>query len=95
MAWKKVDNETPIWQPKTKGDSLEGEVLDAFDGRFKRQLTLDVDNREIVTPPHANLQRQIANVVKGQRIKIVFLGEEPTSIKGQNPMKLYEVFIDE
>ena len=83
----------PIWLPENTGDKLEGEVLDLDStGAYGLQATIKTEKGELTTPAHKWLQNCLRRVKTGERIEIIFTGEEPPKVKGQSPTKKYDVF---
>ena len=83
-----------MWLPEKEGDELGGTITDVADGTYGRQYEVKKDNGDVVrTPSHKVLQNRMSKAEIGNRVKVVFKGEEPPSVKGQNPTKIYEVFL--
>ena len=90
--YEKIDTGN-MWQPEQKEDSLIGEITEITDGNYGLQYTIrKADNEIIRTPSHKVLQNRMAGMKKGDKIKIVFIGEEAPKVRGQNPLKMYDVF---
>ena len=85
-----------MWRPTVKADEIEGNVTEIKAGEFGNQYCVD-DSRagKIWTPSHKMLQSRLANVKKGVYVKIVFEGTELPKVKGQNPMAVYKVFVED
>ena len=51
----------------------------------------------LTTPSHKGLQgKMLSQGIKvGQYVQIVFQGENPPSVKGQNPTKKYDLYVEE
>lgn len=82
-----------FWKPEKEGDELKGIVVDSFDGSYGKQFVVeDEDKNKHVTPSHAVLQNRMVGVEKGSQVVIRYDGEEAGK-KGQNPTKLYRVFV--
>lgn len=92
--WKKQDS-GEIWLPEKKEEEIIGAVKDILlEGQYGIQLMIEKeDGVMIMTPSHKVLQNRIRQVKKGQDIKIVYIGEELPKVKGQNPTKMYDVYI--
>jgi hypothetical protein len=90
--WEKQES-TGIWIPTEEGDTVEGTVLDIVEGSYGLQYVINADDKEIRTPSHKVLQNRMAKVKKGDTVRIVYDGEEPPSVKGQNATKIYSVFV--
>jgi len=84
------------WSPVDADEELEGSVVDVVEGDYGKQYTiLKGDGTTLITPSHAYLQNRMKHAKLGAKVKIVYKGEEPPSVKGRNPTKIYKVFIDE
>jgi hypothetical protein len=89
--WEKIDTE--IWLPEEAGDEVVGEIVKVETGLYGQSYTLKpVKGKEVRLPSHKVLQGRLAGCAKGDFVKIVFKGEEAPKVKGQNPMKMYDVF---
>lgn len=95
MAYKEQTQE--MWLPKNINDKLEGKIIEInTEGMYGNQYHIEQDDGSvIVTPSHKVLQNRIINCSKGDKVKIVFEGEEAPKVKGQNPTKMYKVYKDE
>ena len=91
--WKEVESQG-IWKGKDDGDVLEGEIVEInTEGNFGTQYTIKKsDGTTISTPSHRVLQNRLNTLKKGQFVRIVYEGEEPPRLKGNNPTKLYRVY---
>ena len=95
VEWKKRDVKAPgnVWLPKVKGEELAGEITKVADGKFGPQWTImKEDESEVLTPSHKVLQNRMEGLAVGEVVKIVYLGQEPPAVRGQNPMQMYEVY---
>lgn len=91
--WEKQES-TGMWIPTEEGQELVGEVVEILtEGSYGPQWVIKTDEEETRTPSHKVLQNRMAKAKKGDTVKIVYKGEEPPNVKGQNPTKIYEVFI--
>lgn len=92
--WEKQEGAN-IWLPEEKGDELRGEVVKVnLEGTYGPQWTIrQEDDEEIRTPSHKVLQNRMSSVKVGSTVKIVYLDELPPKVRGQNPTKMYEVFV--
>jgi hypothetical protein len=97
MVERKVEPESNFWKPEKEGEELKGNIKEFIeDGDYGLQaVILTEDNKEITTPSHKMLQSRLKQLKEGDVIRIVMTGEEPPSVKGRNPTKLYDVFVDE
>lgn len=83
-----------IWLPQSKSDTLVGEIkaID-IDAQFGIQaLIRQVNGTEILTPSHRWLQNCLKRCKVGEKIKIVYEGDEAPKVKGQSPTKTYSVY---
>lgn len=93
--FEKVENSTAFWKPETVGDTVEGEVVKiGNDDEFGLQVSIKIDDVETMLPSHKVLQNRLCKFKVGDYIKVQFTGEELPKVKGQNPMKLYDVWVD-
>ena len=92
MEWEKQIG-AAIWLPEKEQDELQGEVIEVLEGMYGNQYLIKAADGEIKTPSHKVLQYRLAKAKIGDKVKIVYVGEEPPAIKGQNPTKMYDVFI--
>ena len=95
MGYEKI--ETEMWLPTEAGQELEGTVESInAEGLYGNQYHVKkTDGKTTVTPSHKVLQNRMVSVKVGDKIKVVYNGEEPPKIKGQNPTKMYDVYKDE
>ncbi len=94
--WKKQEG-AGIWLPQKEDEQLQGEVTHVNrEGLYGTQYTVKKkDGDEVLTPSHKVLQNRMQKADVGTKIKIVYKGNEPPKIRGQNPTEMYEVFFDE
>jgi len=84
-----------FWNPEQEGETVEGVVEEIIDGDYGKQYTIKKDDGEqITTSSHAYLQNRMKKVKVGDKVKMVYEGEEAPTVKGRNPTKKYKVFID-
>jgi len=82
-----------MWLPEQAGDELVGTVTDVTEGLYGKQHTIKKDDGTLIkTPSHKVLQNRLVECVAGDVVKIVFSGEQPPAVRGNNPTKIYEVF---
>ena len=94
MTYKEI--KTAFWLPEKKGDEIVGKVIDVLEGNFGKQYLIKTDDGSMITTPsHAVLQAKMISVKEGTKVKIIFDGEVPATKKGNNPTKIYIVFVDE
>lgn len=96
MTWKKQEG-MGFWSPEKEGDELVGEVTSVdTEGEYgTRYMIRNEDGDEVITPSHKVLQNRMLKAKKGDKVKIVYKGTEPPSVKGYSPTQIYEVFIDQ
>ena len=92
MAYKKV--ESKMWTPEKENEELEGEVVNIINGAYGTQYTIRTKEGMVSTPSHKVLQDRMLEVQKGDKVKLVYLGEQASTIEGRNATRLYDVFID-
>lgn len=92
--WEKQEG-AGIWLPSEENEELVGEIVNInTEGAYGSQYSIKKDDgEEILTPSHKVLQNRLIKAKTGDKVKLVYKGEEPPSIKGNNPTKIYEVFI--
>lgn len=99
MVWKEqTSGDNTIWLPSKIGDELVGECVDVKEaGKYGRQLVIKDERigKSMTTPSHKVLQARLANIVKGDLVKIIYDGEQPPRVRGENPIKMYRVFKEE
>lgn len=90
--WEKQES-AGMWMPEKEMEELVGEVADIQEGGYGLQYSIKKeDGNTILTPSHKVLQSRMLKVRVGDIVKIVYKGEEPPSVKGRNPTKMYEVY---
>jgi len=83
-----------IWLPEVAGETLKGLVKDIIEGSYGKTYLIETDDGAIVrTPSHKVLQSRLADVEIGDEVGIIYKGQEPPSVKGQNPTRIYQVFV--
>jgi len=94
MQWEKQEG-LPLWLPQKEDDEIVGEITSInTDGIYGVDYTIKKDDgEEMRLPSHKVLQNRMIKAKTGSKVKIVFTGEEPPKVKGQNPLKMYDVFI--
>lgn len=91
--WEKQEGAN-IWLPTEEDDKIEGEVVEIVEGTYGNQYVIkEEDGDQVRTPSHKVLQTRMIKAKVGDVVRIVYKGEEPPSVKGQNPTRMYEVFI--
>lgn len=93
--WEKQSNGT-FWPSKeTKvGEQIEGKCVSIDNGKYGLNYSIELaDKSLVITKAGKALLPRMTKVQVGTMVKIVFLGEEPPKIRGQNPMQTFDVFI--
>lgn len=91
--WSKQDASNR-WMPEQEDETLIGTVMSIDeDGKYGRVYEIKKSGTEdlILTPSHKVLQNRMVNILAGDKVRITFKGEEPPTLKGNNPTKMYEV----
>lgn len=92
--FEKVESTSSFWKPDEIGQTIEGEVILVDTDDFGLVVKIKCDKDEITLPSHKVLQNRLREVKVTDFIKVQYTGEELPKIKGQNPLKLYDVWID-
>ena len=94
MAYEKQESEMGFWNPKV-GEEIEGEVVFIEIGQYGKQITIKKSDGSLQkTPSHKVLQAKMNKIVVGDKVKLHYVKDELPRLKGQNPTKLYDVYID-
>lgn len=94
MVWEQQQSEMGFWNPQM-GNEIVGEVTEITIGQYGKQITLKkADGSLIKTPSHKVLQAKLSRITVGDKVKIVYVKDELPKTRGQNPTKIYDVFID-
>ena len=91
MEWEELPGTSAIWHPEKKGDAIEGTVIKIEETQYGKQITLEKDNVQFITPSHKVLQSRLSNVKVEDYIKIVFEGQELPTTKGKQGTMIYKV----
>ena len=97
MAWEKQELGN-FWKPEAIGEEQIG-VIDSIgedDEKYGKKYTIKQDDTGdlVVLPSHKVLQNRLVNAKVGDKVKVTYTGEELPKIKGNNPTKMYEVYLD-
>ena len=94
--WEKQESKGGIWMPEKEGEELIGLVQEITAGDYGKQYLIHRDGTEetVKTPSHKVLQAMMTKVAVGDKVKIVFVRQDPPSIKGQQGPKIYEVYVE-
>jgi hypothetical protein len=90
--WTEVGNTQGLWLPVTKGEVLEGVVIEVKEGLYGLQIAIENKEGVHTTPSHKALVGRLKAFLVGDSIKIEFLGCELPKVKGQQGTRLYAVF---
>jgi len=94
MVYVKQESELGFWTPNI-GEVLEGEVTEITTGMYGKQLLIKtLENNTMKTPSHKVLQAKLNKVVVGDKVRIVYVKDDLPTLKGNNPTKIYDVFVD-
>jgi len=94
MTWEKQEGNMDFWNP-TEGEELIGEVMELIQGNYGLQIAVKkADGSVVTTPSHKVLQAKLNKIEKGNKVKIVYVKQDLPKVKGQNGVKLYEVYVD-
>ena len=95
MVFEKQENNLNIWLPEEANAELIGEVTSIKQGEYGNSYAILKEDAETIdTPAHKVLQNRMSNVKVGDIVKLVYTGSELPKVKGNNPTKMYDVFID-
>lgn len=95
VKWRKIEGtKYEFWKPVI-GDEIEGNVIDIKEGSFGKQHVLESKGHEqdVMLPAHKQLQGLLSEVEIGALVKVKLLKKELPKVKGDNPLKIYEVFV--
>jgi len=92
--YKKVESVSTFWKPVSVGEEIEGEVIYVDKDDFGLVIKIKSGNDEVTLPSHKVLQNRLNGVKVRDFVKVQFTGEELPKIKGNNPTKIYDVWID-
>ncbi|MCX6654323.1 MAG: hypothetical protein NTY03_04280 [Candidatus Bathyarchaeota archaeon] len=90
--WTEVGNTQGLWLPVTKGEVLEGVVIEVKEGLYGLQLSIENKEGVHTTPSHKALVGRLKAFQVGDSIKVEYLGTELPKVKGQQGTRLYSVF---
>ena len=95
MVWEKQESNKDFWNPEKEGEELIGEMIEIRQGAYGNQYLIKKENgEEIFTPSHKVLQGKMSKVCGGDKVKLVFIKQDLPKIKGQQGVKIYDVFVD-
>lgn len=86
---------TNRWQAQAIGETIQGSItsIDVHEKWGKQYSIMQADGEEIKLPSHKVLQGLLSKAKIGDIVKIRYEGEEPPKTRGENPTKLYKVWI--
>lgn len=99
--WVKIPDESNVWKPEQPGDEVEGKYLKKesapYKGRPNCKYILepkeaDTEEDNVTVYGTVGLRRKMEKIPKGYMVKIVYLGEKPSSDPVKKPFKLFDVF---
>lgn len=93
--WKKIEAQT--FKFDKVGAEIEGELVGIEDSKTYGNKLFKIETEEGVKAIFGTsvMESQMMNVKIGDYIKIVFTGTQPNKKKGQNDIKLFDVFVKE
>lgn len=94
--WQPVESNRNFWNPTKEGEELIGKLVGISDGLYGKRYTIltnkDGKDEEIGLPSHKMLQGLMAPLGIGDMVKIVFKETQSPKVKGQSPLRVYEVY---
>ena len=97
MAWKEISR-TPMWKPEKVGDSIEGVYIkvEINQGTRKNSSIHSIRTEDGMVSFWGSmiLDNRLAQVPVGAKVKIIYNGVAEKAKPGQNPAKLFKVFVD-
>lgn len=90
--WEK--KESTIFKFEKVGDSIEGLLVGREEGKNFGNQVYKIKKGEVVYTVFSTtvMTSSMADVMIGEEVKIVYMGEKENEKKGQNPIKIFEVF---
>lgn len=94
MAFQKIEGE--IFRFEKVGDELVGTLRATAPGDYKnKKYKIEKEDGKVVTIfGTAVLDDRMESVKEGDKVKIVLVSEEPPKVKGYNPTRIFEVYVD-
>ena len=83
------------WKPETKGEEIVGVMVESRNDKdygLQCRIENKMQDIDVWTPSHRVLQNKLQEAKVGDKLRIIYDGEEETSKQGKNPTKLYRVF---
>jgi len=96
-GWEVVESVRSFWNPTKEGEELRGRLVTIGDGAYGKEFTLKVtkeDGKEqdVKLPAHKMLQGLCGSLILGDEVKVIFTGTQPPKVKGESPLRVYQVF---
>ena len=73
--WKKVGGFAPLWKPAKKGEQISGVIVRVREGNYGYSADIQTEKGVLATPAHTTLERVVAELKKGQVVRITYNGE--------------------
>lgn len=91
---RKVENK--IFKFEKKGDEIEGELISKETGSNYGNEVYKIDTTDgvFIVFGTSVLQSQMVEAKIGKQVRIVYQGEKKNEKKGQNPIKLFDVYVE-
>ena len=67
------------WIPESRGETIQGVLVDAVEGPYGTNYVLEIDGTEIRLPANKVLISKLDNVPMGAEVKVEYLGTVRTS----------------
>ena len=99
--WVKIPDESDVWKPEQPGDEVTGKYIKKepapYKGRPNCKYILEPEDSsseqdEITVYGTVGLRKKMAKIPEGNNVKIVYLGEQPSSDSMKKPFKRFDVF---
>lgn len=83
-----------FWKPLKIGEKLEGSITDTKDTDYGRSWQiLTSEGESIWTPSNKVLQNRMALAQVGDKVHIIYTGDEMPKVKGHKPTMMFMVGI--
>jgi hypothetical protein len=92
---RKVENK--IFKFEKKGDEIEGQLLSIETGSNYGNAVYKIESNDggvFIVFGTSVLQSQMAEAKIGKQVRIIYQGEKKNEKKGQNPIKLFDVYVE-
>lgn len=91
--WEKMSSD--VVRLDKKDDHIEGVLISVDDGDYNnKKYTIKVkEGKNCIVFGTTVLDDLMKNIAVGKEVKIVNIGEKDTGKKGQNPLRLFDVFV--